>query len=59
MPESPSDPQPTQAKPDNEPNQPKVTATDRADLIAVGIGCAVFLIMFIAIVVVAISRGEG
>jgi hypothetical protein len=54
MPDSPSEPE--QPKPDGEP---KMTSTDRADLIAVGIGCAVFIIMFIAIVLVGISRGEG
>ena len=56
MPDSPTEPEASEPKPDS---APKVSATDRADLIAVGIGCAVFIIMFIAIVLVGISRGDG
>jgi hypothetical protein len=50
MPDAPSDPEPSQPKKD-EKNQ----TSDRADLLALGIGCAVFIIMFIAIVLVGMS----
>lgn len=56
MSDSPSEPVPSEPKP---PEELKVSATDRADLIAVGIGCAIFILFFIAIVLVGISRGDG
>lgn len=43
-------------KPPN-PEPAKAASSDRADLIAVGIGCLVVVIMFIAIVIVAATRG--
>jgi hypothetical protein len=46
------------ASSDPEPSQPKVEknqTSDRADLLALGVGCAVFIIMFIAIVLVGMS----
>jgi hypothetical protein len=40
---------------DPEPKQEKKNSPDRADVLALGIGCAVFIIMFIAIVLVGMS----
>jgi hypothetical protein len=47
--ERPSEPPPR-------PEPPAEPTSDKADLIAVGIGCLVFVIMFIAIVIVAATR---
>jgi hypothetical protein len=50
MSDAPSEPEPSQPQQEKKDNSP-----DRADVIAIGIGCAVFVIMFIAIVLVGIS----
>lgn len=44
-------------EPDSGPSEPekKPESSDRADLIAIGIGCVVVIVMFIAIVLVAMS----
>jgi len=47
--ERPSEPTP-------EPKPPAEPTSDKADLLAIGIGCLVFAIMFIAIVIVAATR---
>jgi hypothetical protein len=41
-------------EPGHEP--PAEPPSDKADLIALGIGCLVFVIMFVAIVIVAATR---
>jgi hypothetical protein len=38
-----------------QPKQEKKDNPDRSDVLAIGIGCAVFVIMFIAIVLVGMS----
>jgi hypothetical protein len=53
MSDAPSDPEPAQPK--QEPTPQKAENSDRADMLALGIGCAVFIVMFIAIVLVAMS----
>jgi hypothetical protein len=60
MSDVPSDPEPPQSKEDKKDSvEARVVARDqspdRADVLALGIGCAVFVVMFIAIVLVGIS----
>jgi hypothetical protein len=42
--------------PDEQAPKDGEKSSDRADLLALGIGCLVFVIMFIAIVIVAATR---
>jgi len=49
MSDVPSDPDPAQ------PKEEKKQSSDRADILALGVGCAVFIIMFVAIVLVGMS----
>ena len=49
MSDSPSEPEPKKPAPDD---------PTKGDYLALGIGCLVFVIMFVAIVLVGVMRGE-
>jgi hypothetical protein len=40
------------------PEPPAEPSSDKADMVALGIGCLVFVIMFVAIVIVAVMRDQ-
>jgi hypothetical protein len=52
----PTDERPSGPAPKPEP--PAEPTSDKADLVALGIGCLVFVIMFVAIVIVAVMRDQ-
>jgi hypothetical protein len=50
----PPDERPSHVGPKSEP--PAEPTSDKADLVALGIGCLVFVIMLVAVVIVAATR---